>query len=127
MLYYGIPLVVSNDDKIPLLKASSEFMKNYPIPPTSQIEPVWLFTALAIMLICIVSINTFGLEEAVQSRDSFSGTNPTSYWFAKTFEAAIWLPLYAAVYSSVRVQLNQMHVFVTFYIHVFASFSSHVY
>ena len=126
MLYYGIPLVVSNDDKIPLLKASSEFMKNYPIPPTSQIEPVWLFTALAIMLICIVSINTFGLEEAVQSRDSFSGTNPTSYWFAKTLEAGIWLPLYAAVYSSVSVQFNRMHVSVSFYIHVFVSFSSHV-
>lgn len=127
MLYYGVPRVQRNNNGIQLMKASSEFMKNYPIPPTSQIEAVWLFTALAIMLVCIVSINTFGLEEAVQSRDSFSGTNPTSYWFAKTFEAAIWLPLYAAVYSSVRVQLNQMHVFVTFYIHVFASFSSHVY
>ena len=115
MLYYGVPRVQRNNNGIQLMKASSEFMKNYPIPPTSQIEPVWLFTALAIMLVCIVSINTFGLEEAVQSRDSFSGTNPTSYWFAKTLEAGIWLPLYAAVYSSVRVQFNHMHVFVTFY------------
>lgn len=117
---------MQNDERILVLKASAEFMKNWPRPPTSQIEPVWLFTALAIMLVCIVSINTFGLEEAVQSRDSFSGTNPTSYWFAKTVEAGIWLPLYAAVYSSVSVQFNRMNVSVSFYIHVFVSFSSHV-
>ena len=115
-MYYGIPKVGRHDNGLKLMKASSEFMENYPMTPVSQISNLWLFTALTIMLVCIVSINTFGLEKAVQNRDSFSGTNPTSYWFAKSFEAAVWLPLYAAVYSSVSVQGNRIDAFVSFYI-----------
>ena len=74
--YYGIP-IVSTDR----FNAASQFMSNHPVPPNNAIPQVWLLTALTIMLVCIVSINTFGLEKAVFLREAFSGTNPTSVSF----------------------------------------------
>lgn len=99
VIYYGIPIV--RDDYHPSVNAATQFMENYPLPPIDQTGNMWLFTALAVMLVCIVSVNTFGQEKAVFRRESFSGTKATSYWFSKTLEAGIWLPLYAAVFVTV--------------------------
>jgi len=92
--YYGIPLV-----SLDPFKASFHFMDVQPYNPLST---VWMITAMIAMLVCIGSMSTFGSEKAVSLRDSFSGTNPTSYWLAKTLEASIWLPLHSAVYITVQ-------------------------
>lgn len=92
-MYYGIPLVVL--DKY---NAASEFMYAHPTSPISYIPNTWLMTDLGMMIVCITSLNTFGFEEAIYLRESFSGTNPASYWLAKTCEAGMWLPLYSAIF-----------------------------
>jgi hypothetical protein len=92
-MYYGIPLVVL--DKY---NAASEFMYAHPTSPISYILNTWLMTDLGMILVCITSLNTFGFEEAIYLRESFSGTNPFSYWLAKTCEAGMWLPLYSAIF-----------------------------
>lgn len=86
LLYYGVPIVRTDR-----FNAASQFMKNYPVPPLSSIPQVWLFTALTIMLVCIVSINTFGLEKAVFLRETFSGTNPTSVSFFSSYDVYLLL------------------------------------
>ena len=92
-MYYGIPLVVL--DKY---NAASEFMYAHPTLPINYIPNTWLMTDLGMMIVCITSLNTFGFEEAIYLRESFSGTNPVSYWLAKTCEAGMWLPLYSAIF-----------------------------
>jgi len=111
LLYYGFQKV-GYDTRF---KASFEFMRFEPIPPNSQIPSVWLFTALTIMLVCIVSINTFGLEKAVFLRESFSGTNPTSYWLSRTLESGMWLPLYSAIYVTVQFTFQSLTITVLQY------------
>jgi len=111
LLYYGLPKVAYYTH----FKASYEFMHYEPIPPSSQIPSIWLFTALTIMLVCIVSINTFGLEKAVFLRESFSGTNPTSYWLSRTLESGMWLPLYSAIYVTVQFIFQPLTITVVQY------------
>lgn len=67
---------------------------------------------MAIMLVMTVSLNTFGQEQAVFLRDTFSGTKAAPYWFAKTLEAGLWLPLYAAVYVVVCFALKPVSIMV---------------
>ncbi|VEU45179.1 unnamed protein product [Pseudo-nitzschia multistriata] len=107
-LYYGIPLV--RDIENPQNNAASQYMRNYPSPPQSQFAGIWIYTALAVMLVCIVSINTFGREKAVFKRELFSGTKPTAYWLAKTFESGLWIPLYAAIFVTVNMMLNNQPI-----------------
>lgn len=103
-LYYGIPRV--SDPSHLGDSAAAQFMMSYPIPPYSSLSTIWLFTALCIMLICVVSINTFGPERAVFSRESFSGTNPFAYWLAKTCESGLWIPIYAAIFVTVNIMIK---------------------
>lgn len=104
-IYYGVPLVSTNR-----FNAASQFMENYPLPPVDMTKTLWLFTALVITLVCIVSINTFGLEKAVFLRESFSGTNATSYWLAKSLETGAWLPLHAAVFVVVCYGMQPLSI-----------------
>jgi len=114
MFYYGIPQVVSGYGKT---TAAAQFMKNYPIPPFDAALNVWTFTALSIMLVSTVSLNTFGQEQAVFLRDAFSGTKAVPYWFAKTLEAALWLPLNAAVYVGICFAMQPVPImFLEFFI-----------
>lgn len=93
-LYYGIPTAAVDPSN-----AASQFLENWPIPSTDQTVQVWQNTAMIVMLVCILSVNTFGQEEAVLKRDTSSGTRVFSYWLAKTMETFLWLPIFAAIFA----------------------------
>jgi ABC-type multidrug transport system ATPase subunit len=104
-IYYGVPEALTN-----VTNASSKFLDNFPIGPVDNVIGLWQNTALIIMLVSILSVNVFGGEQAVFNRDASSGTNPVSYWLAKTLETFFWLPVYTAVFAGLAFLIQPLTI-----------------
>lgn len=94
-IYYGVAW-----PQLEILKASSQFLRNYPIPPANNVVQLWQITGLVILLVSVLGINVFGKERAVFFRDTAGGTLVSAYWLAKTVEVFLWLPLFSGVFAS---------------------------
>lgn len=103
-LYYGIPWAMVPGDNP---KASNYFLLNNP-NQQDNIVGTWQNIVLAVMLVCVLSVNVFGSERTVFFRDVASGTRVASYWTAKTLETFLWLPIYSALFAVICYTIQPM-------------------
>mmetsp|Transcript_59762 Transcript_59762/g.146700 ORF Transcript_59762/g.146700 Transcript_59762/m.146700 type:complete len:402 (-) Transcript_59762:2248-3453(-) len=104
-LYFGIPSAF-----VDTTNAASQYLENWPIASTDQTVQLWQNTAMIIMLVCILSVNVFGGEEAVFQRDVSSGTRVFSYWMAKTTETFLWLPIFASIFAGISYAFQPLTI-----------------
>ena len=104
-LYFGIPSALADTTN-----AASQYLENWPIASSDQTVQLWQNTAMIIMLVCILSVNVFGGEEAVFRRDVSSGTRVFSYWLAKTTETFLWLPIFASLFAGISYSFQPLTI-----------------
>lgn len=92
LLYVGIPKSFNHTN------TGQEAYLRQNVKPVDEIAGILINVYLFLIIVSCLSVNVLGQERTVFFRDSSSGQLVLSYWFAKTIETLIWIPLYAGAF-----------------------------
>jgi hypothetical protein len=90
-LYVGIPNTFGDEP------GQQAFLRQN-VNPVDAIPGILTNIYFFLIMVSCLSVNVFGSERSVFFRDTSSGQSVFSYWFAKTTETLLWLPIYTSAF-----------------------------
>ena len=91
-LYVGIPKTLQSEDP-----ARQAYLRQN-VTPVDAIPSIMLNVYLFLLIVSCLSVNVYGPERVVFFRETAVGQSVFAYWFAKTFETLLWLPIYTSAF-----------------------------
>lgn len=93
MLYVGIPKSLSPD-----VEGQAAYLRQN-VTPVDAIPNILVNIYLFLLIVSCLSVNVLGTERIVFFRETATGQYVVSYWFAKTMEIFLWLPIYTSAFA----------------------------
>jgi len=92
-LYVGIPLSLEEGG------TPQEAYLRQNVTPMDFIPGILQTIYMFLLMVSCLSVNLFGAERVVFFRETATGQYVSAYWFAKTLEIFIWLPIFISAFN----------------------------